>query len=382
MKQIRIIILGCMLINGVTRSNAPHYGICCVPVADLTIEPITSLSHHLLPEQRCAQQLLGPSYNNHSVTRINQLLLNEPVIILNETDYEYKIQTIDRAYSTAIHTYNSTYWVEKYAITPTSTAPCTNQDALFLIRPYYIPELGVTVSAGTKLFLKKTKTNHYLATCIHPKTYKLTTCTIAQSLCCRPYKNPQKQRLAFVQLIRFWAQQHPEKIPYVLGGSSIKDTVIPSLFSLRTMGSEKNASTGYWREQLDCPYTGLDCSHLVYLAARMTGIPIKTTNTIGISKECRLFTKHDTLEAGDLALWKGHVIIITDPENGLCAEARGYDSGYGVVHEIPLDEQLKGIKTGNDLVTTYFSGNPITRLKKYGEFEKVITDMRLYKLPI
>lgn len=176
-----------------------------------------------------------------------------------------------------------------------------------------------------------------------------------------------------MQLIRYWAQQEPKKIPYVLGGSSIVETAIPDDFLLQ--------KEGYERPSVSSLRAGLDCAHLVFLAARMSGIPIKSTNTLGLAKTLQPFKETDTLEAGDILLWKGHVVIITDPDKGLLAEARGYGSGYGVIQEIPFKETFKEVQESNDLIDAYRHRKSLTRLDKNGKKEQTITSLSLYKLP-
>ncbi len=376
----RLLIVYSIMHTPVALTTSTTYGVCCVPVADLTVKPLAA-DPYTTAYTHGARLQVG-NYKKHTIARISQLLLNDQVIVAQTTDTEYKIQTIDQAYANATHTYNTTYYVDKQAIALTTQAPLKKAEKVFLIRPYFVPELGTTLSAGTGFAVVNTTANQYIVTSVHPETLKNTTCTLSKQVCCKPYKNSQKKRTAFVQLVRFWAQQAPDKIPYVLGGSSILQTAPPTDFTLHSFGLSHFSIKAYHRTALTYPYTGLDCAHLVFLAARMTGVAITTTNTLGQNKECKLFTKNDTLEAGDLVFWKGHVIVITDPQAGLLAEARGYGAGYGIVHEIPLQEQFQGIRTGNDLVTAFFNKTPITRLNKQQEVEQIITDLRIYKLPV
>lgn len=373
-------ILGMYFIM-LTSLQAEQTGICCVPVADLTVSPMATLYPTVPPKKWDTLLGLCPiNAHEHSVPRMSQLLLNEPVIVLDATDNEYKIQTLDQSYGTERFTHNSIFWTAKQNILIRPHREKTT--VVYSIRPLTIPELECTISAGTGFtFIKKLENNEaYLCSSLHPMTKKVVSFSMDQKNCCMPYKDKAKQKQAFIQLVRYWAQQTPNKIPYVLGGSSIIDSVAPEAFETRNLDPRKNYKV-YIRPVMAPPYAGIDCAHLIFLAARISGIPLKSTNTIGLANTLIPFKKTDTIEAGDIALWKGHVIIITDPEKGLLTEARGYGAQYGIVQEIAFEEQFKDIKNSNDLLIAYWHKMPIIRLNKAGQEVQSITDLRLYKLP-
>jgi cell wall-associated NlpC family hydrolase len=63
---------------------------------------------------------------------------------------------------------------------------------------------------------------------------------------------------------------------------------------------------------------GIDCSGLVQLSMRMAGRDVlrdtdMQAETIGSAVEAGL--NYERLERGDLVFWKGHVAVMTDPEN-------------------------------------------------------------------
>ncbi len=337
------------LVCSIQAVHSTQEAVCCVPFIDLN---------------------LMPTIRNKITERFSQLLLNDPVIIEDATAHRYKIKNSAMAYGAGKGISNS-YWVDKSAIQFVNEKSAIKR--AFFIRPLFIPEIKTTVSTGTLLRIADESSATYIGWMIDPASKQYVSCAIEKKNCCIPYDDPGKQKQAFLQLIRYWAQQQPEKIPYALGGSTIISTINP-----HTQPHQKVYTKGLCLDDASSLCTGIDCAHLIYLASRISGVPLKTTNTIGLKKELIPFTKQDVLEAGDIALWKGHAVIITDPAQGLIAEANGY---YGFVHEIPFSQAFAGIKTANDLLSAYHTGKPITRLNRFGKSIELITDMKLYKLP-
>lgn len=348
-------------------------GICCVPIADLTMQRPQS-------EKPIGTIGMAPETDyNSTLNRVSQLCLNDPVFITEEKNNHYIVTVPGRYYGTSPTKKNNSFWIEKQAITRREHEIHAHKRVYTLI-PLFIPELACTISAGTCFTLHTDSSDHYMCSSIHPPTKKEIKVLLPKKYCCLPYKNPQDRRAAFVKIVRYWAQQKPKKIPYVLGGSTIIDLCTPNNFTLAP-SSRKNNKV-YMRPEAQPPYTGLDCAHLVFLAARTSGISITGTNTLALMQELKPLGMREYPQAGDIALWKGHVIIITDTKKGLLAEARGYPSGYGIVQEIPFSEQFKNIATTDQLVNAYRTKKPIMRLNKEGRGVQIITDLKLYKLPI
>ena len=187
---------------------------------------------------------------------------------------------------------------------------------------------------------------------------------------------------AFISHLKSWAHPVSGKIPYVFGGNSIQTFYKPTAFTYKEFVFQDKKKTFYHRDKKDkaAPCAGIDCSHLVARAAHIAGIPYFARNTTTIMKDLSPLTKKDTVENGDLLVWKGHVAILSDIEKGLLIEDRGYSHGYGIVHEIPFSEQFKNITTIAQLKDAYFNNRPIIRLNKKGEKVETIYNLQIMKL--
>jgi cell wall-associated NlpC family hydrolase len=137
--------------------------------------------------------------------------------------------------------------------------------------------------------------------------------------------NPRDAQLLYVDSIRQWVETAEKPIPYVWGGSSFT-----------------NAPKG------SGPHAGCDCSSLIMRAAQLFSIPY-------FYKQSSLVQRLDDVPVGDMPepgdiLWMpGHVMVVGDVKNNTVIEASGYNSGYGNVHELPLEQRFHGIRTYEDL---------------------------------
>lgn len=350
---------------------------CTIPVADLYTERPATIFPFLSVEQ--AQEAVAISNVKGSPhIRAEQLLWNETVEFIEKVGDYTKINHPYKFYASQDGKKSSSYWILNTHLVP-SFSQAQETSVVKLIKPLFSKELNRTISAGTPCIVKKETKNFYTCTLTDTNGI-LKQCKFPKTACCKPYSNKTHQREAFVALVRYWAHQAPYKIPYVLGGCSVIDIVTPNAFA-KTIGSYKNKRIMVIeRPEVTPIYTGLDCAHLVTLAAQIAGIPLAAANTHALRQSLTPLRPDEHLQEGDLALWKGHVVVISDIKNNLLVEARGYDHGYGIVHEIPLHEQFKGIKTISDLEKAYHTHTRIPRLDKIGKQVEIITDLVLLKI--
>ncbi|MBP6870287.1 C40 family peptidase [Candidatus Babeliales bacterium] len=148
-------------------------------------------------------------------------------------------------------------------------------------------------------------------------------------------------------------------IAFVWGGSSFR-----SGYKNKDFYKENDA---WHRSELKNPYTGYDCSELVLRMAQIAGINFPWKTTLAIEQAQRKLTEEDTLENGDLLWFSGFVMIVSDVKNNELIESRGYNSGYGRVQKIKLEQVFEGITTYDDLLRSYRLKQPLRLKNSQGE---------------
>ena len=280
--------------------------------------------------------------------------------------------------------------------------------------PYYDPITNQTFSAGTRFVCAHPQefdsinvhtqelTHHNLPVLVYDRQLEKTrVITIPDCYWIKEKRRTkQQQRIVCIKILKNWAhltrdihfetsENFPEYsntsyVPYVIGGASISTFITKNTFSLTPSTHTHQKSRYYTRHTNTCspeyPLTGSDCTHLVLRAAQLAGIPFTAGNSLAQLQELKKFSDLDNPEPGDLIYWKGHVAIISDTTKNLLIEARSYQDGYGVILEIPYNQELKDIFTTNDLVRAYHDKKEITRLHKSGKKCQTIHKIMLLKL--
>ena len=119
---------------------------------------------------------------------------------------------------------------------------------------------------------------------------------------------------------------------------------------------------------------------MIARAAQMCEIPYFCKNTTTIERCLTPLSKDNKPIPGDIIWIPGHVMVIADLANNTLIEARGYKHGYGKVHEIPLNEEFKGINTYHDLINAYHNNKAIIRLDRNGNEQETIINLKLLQL--
>ena len=155
---------------------------------------------------------------------------------------------------------------------------------------------------------------------------------------CDAFTNDKERRAEFLSLVRKWVLQH-DIVPYVWGGSSYMGRIVDKGFEKKD-GSFGDQKITYWARPNYNGQYGFDCSGLVARVAQICGINywFKTTQTaFAHGKEVADF---DALQNGDLLVWAGHIVVVSDKDKGLLIESVGYGAGYGKLQEIELKKRL------------------------------------------
>ncbi|HLB41037.1 MAG TPA: hypothetical protein VJJ83_04555, partial [Candidatus Babeliales bacterium] len=131
---------------------------------------------------------------------------------------------------------------------------------------------------------------------------------------------------------------------------------------------------------LVCPQTGYDCSCLISRAAQIVGWPYFYKNSATAERNLTAITALNQLAPGDLLWHAGHIMVVSDVEQGLLIEARGYSQGFGCLHEIPLSRIYVGIKTYAELWQAIQTNTVVKTLDDQGLPFGAIQQFKLLKL--
>lgn len=401
--KIVYIVLCTLSINGMMNAIDGIPAVTIVPVADLLGQAIDA-EHRALTKQ----------YNNlpyccnkiSQVKRIHQLLYNEQVTILQELGDQVQIAIPNLFYTTGTNNRRNTiYWTLKKNVVPLSTlhgnaraaiptpiqfAPTitpNNQTIATLTLSYYDPITQLHFSAGTRFVVTPMQPypDKVLVYALDPKTLQAKRIPIARThviMHTQELNNQQKINL-YLKILKIWAHQNDGFIPYVLGGNSMTQLCTQPRFSIHESADPSGKPMAIY-EWPNCtpeePKTGFDCTGLIARAAQIAGMPYYYKNSTTIASHLAALKPTEKLADGDLIWFAGHVIVISDIQNNTMIEARGYDHGFGKVHEIELKKVFKNITTYAQLVDAYHNKKPLERLNNKGMAVQVIPKFSLLKI--
>ena len=370
-----------------------------VPIADLVGKPILKTTN--------AYDNI-PVYAKNRCQRIHQLLYNEVVEIINTRGDEVCVSISNVFYVT--HTSNkpqTTYWthkkniitldrLQKHTINPAHIpAPIDfkdpdhhalyNKNIVTLRKPFYHQATKQTFSAGTR-FVRASQPTHtrkqyikaYVIDYIKMKQYVM---RIPRKSCILydPQKKPPERLDDFVAVLRAWAHKTPDCIAYVWGGCSFTDTV-PTAFNQVACSAEKNSYYYERKNNTQLPKAGFDCTGMIARAAQLCGIPYFCKNTTTIPQFIPRLGKNNRIEAGDLIVVRGHVMIVANLEKNTLIEARSYPHGYGKVQEITVGEVFQGIRSYKDLYKAYQENRALKRMDKNGKVRNIFKQFSIHRI--
>ncbi len=249
-----------------------------------------------------------------------------------------------------------------------------------IAQPWFEPITQTHFSAGTCFACDRNRREIWV---FNPTTKEYSKTACPTHLCMPlPSQDFSTQRKQMLALLRSWITQE-DFVPYAFGGCSVRTKIQKSATVIaKEMTLNQGDPVRYYEwpgTQNECPKTGLDCSNLILLSAQMCGIPYICKNSLAAVTFLRPVTAENSLEIGDIIWIDKHLMVVADLGRHTLIEARGYDSGYGKVQEIPLHEMFKDIKTYDQLVDCYLKKTEIERLNKDGGVQATV-QVKLLKL--
>ncbi|NGX31350.1 MAG: hypothetical protein K940chlam8_00717 [Chlamydiae bacterium] len=364
----------------------PKLAIVIVPFSDvLGTSPIAQSQKYVTQRY---QNLPCSTSQQSKWDRAHQVLFQQIVIVKKENAHEVFIEIPHLLIQKAPHQkpFNLQGWMKKtdllfldelsqnaLAFLPDidhMLTQDTKRPTLCLRQPYTLKETKLTLSAATHLIIAKEFKTNYLCYVIDSTKKGFSVAIIPKSIALISPKNDRKKQLEiFHQLIKLWAHPKDGFIPYVLGGSSIT-TFQKSGFNKKTLKTKEKVTHVYDRTFKTPVKSGLDCSTLIYLAARCARLPYFAKNTTTAFYQLNRVNQATPVKKGDVIFIPGHVMVISSVEPLRIIQSRGYSSGVGHVTENLAQDFLYNIKTVNDLKNAFLKNKPLVYKNSKGKAGK------------
>ena len=377
------------------KLHATREAFVVVPVADLTNTIVKSnfeKHHQLLPLDTA-----GCCDSANFPMRLHQLLFNEVVKVVDVRNDQACVEISNAFYQTnANKKKNNRYWTLKKNIKFLSkndrkkvpnpikfdgtNIEESNKGIVTLTHPFDDPSTGLTFSAGTRFVENKNahKTGTFSVFAFDPKTDDFIETKIPKQLCLTKIPTSDTAKIdQFVSLLKSWANETNGPVPYVWGGCSL---TTPCKYH-----KTKTEVYSPVLKLITCPHctspkNGFDCSGVILRAAQICEIPVFAKNTTTILKTTLKLEKNEKIETGDLIVIPGHVVIVSNLDPAMIIEARGQPHGYGILQEIPLNEEFENMRTYDDLMSAYRRKKPIQRLRRGGAKSELIRNLEIVKM--
>ena len=273
------------------------------------------------------------------------------------------------------------------AVDAADRATLRAHNTLVLCYPWCDPVTHAAYSAGTRFVRVAHKdTKDAFAVALYTSDTDAVAYTFVPHIYARPCDeklSDAERRRIFNDVVKAWACHEDATItPYVWGGGVVMPAIENSGFELVEDCFFKRPVSYYVRQGVGMP-AGVDCSSLVLLAAQIAGIECfyKTTSTF--FKHAVPVTKYEDMHEGDLIVWPGHMLVISDmrPGHETCSESLGYGDGAGRVRRVALHEKFKDIHSFQDLWRAYKNKKPLEIFYAHNEkIAKTIPEFKIVSL--
>lgn len=388
-------------------SELPTRAICIVPVTDLLNISAQLISPYTDSKSIYASIPFSPEKESNEMAyltclRVHQAIFNEEVEILEELENEIKIKINTAFYYLSRNNFvKNTYWTLKKNFRRLSeleeskidinkippTIDCnninyndlSNQKIIVLKLPFLDKITDKIYSVGTRFVYKDKNEIYYTAFIYDANKNKIIESKIPKKNCLEFEKISNVKKIQnFINLLKLWVDYNNNQLPYVWGGSSMQ--TIPNqekkLLKLCEIDSCVNTVNND-NEYIPC--SGFDCSGLILRGAQISGIPYFFKDCLTINKHLNPLKKEDFVEAGDLIWFCGHIIVISNVSKNLCIESRGYSSGHGKLHEIPVGKIFKGINNFNQLKEIHLKNGELQVINKLGKVTRLVNNFKILK---
>lgn len=377
MQKSKIYIAYILLISINTYASDVRKGVITCPVEDM----FTNYSHH---------NNLPASPDQYGCGRAHQGLFNEECDILEEDKEKHALKIAFKKIKYSIDKNPNIFWVSDKNIIPLDeiknkeiiqTIPDSEygkRNTIVITYPWQ-DSSGTKYSVGTR-FKHKPELDHdnyYTIEKADFKNNKIIYDRIPHENAIKEIKtNADEHRKLFIkninQLINR-VNQTNMVIAYIYGGSSF-------IHSHESNDYYKENGRWYRNNKQENSYTGYDCSEFIMRMAQIAGIDFPWKTTWAIQANKKALTDNDSLENGDIIWIKGHVMIVNDIEKNELIHARGYTSGYGSIHRVPLSEIFEDVITYDDLLQRYKNKQNLTLKDKQGNNSTIADTFLLLKL--
>lgn len=343
---------------------------CAVPVAE-GVGVRLALNAQTEQEARACYRTIATcsAVNCKECPRKCQTLLHQKLILIDEQGYEVLVEVPDMN--------KKQCWMLKENIFKRSYG---NNNSSFIVLTLLLsdPVTGLAFSAGTRFLIDRVMPQGYQVA-VYNKVARAFDYTFIPSTHCITEKErnnftTEQKKQFFMQLIKDWANFPERFFSCVSGGCSIAKGYKDNEYYLVKNGWERP------RCNCDMPYTGVDISGLIWLAAHIAGIPHNYKNIDDIKNSLNNAVNRDSLQDGDLIWIKDSILFVSDSKKNKAITVMSYESGYGMLLELPLSKIFQGIKTYDDLYNTHDNAAPLQMLNKDGTLGALISDFQFLKL--
>lgn len=331
-------------------------------------------------------------------SRLHQLLFNQLVYVVKEHANEalVEIPELTLKPNPTELAYNLKGWISKKHLIfldqmqrrgfDFETLPAfkgSHFKSFFLLKPHFVKELGIKYSVATEFVIQNESKEHWIVPVFQANKMENTLIYFPKNKCLVNKEMGFEEKInRFLSILHIWAQSKEGFIPYVLGGSSCTDLINNKKVIVEIVKTLHKKGVMYKRPwNWKRPASGLDCSSMIYLAARMAGLPYNFKNTSSLKNQLKEIQANEPIEPGDLLWIPGHVMVLSRVDKSLSfIHAAGYSLNYGRVCEIQSKDLFRSVHKASDLISLKRRRQALQLLNAKGEVAKIVNTWKILKI--